>query len=185
VKHREDSIPGGQAVTSSADEPASNGFVPPPYGGTATSWQRWAEELSISPTLGLRCLAIDETSATIELQRSPWPLHPRGEVHGGLVAAICDHCVAIVSVRSLPAGRLPATTMLVTEYHQPAYPPLTFHARIKHRGATILFAEVVVTNRDDVQCAAATATLATSDGLARLLNSATTARDETRTDGGS
>jgi uncharacterized protein (TIGR00369 family) len=185
VKHREESIPGGHAVTSTADEPAGNGFVPPPYGGTSTNWRRWAEELSISPVLGLRCLAIDETSATIELQRSPWPLHPRGEVHGGLVAAICDHCIAVVSVRSGPAGRLPATTMLVTEYHRPAYPPLTFHARIKHRGATILFAEVVVTNRDGVQCAAATATLATSDGLARLLNLPTAALEQPRTDRGS
>jgi uncharacterized protein (TIGR00369 family) len=122
-------------------------WLVPPYGADSDKWAEWAEGMPVSRRMGLRCDKIEAGRATLVVEESIWPLNPNGAMHGGLVAAIADHCFGVVATTVLDEERMPATATLTADFLRPALPPLTFEASIDRVGRTMAFVTVEVINR--------------------------------------
>lgn len=122
-------------------------WLVPPYGADSDKWAEWAEAMPVSRRMGLRCAKIEAGRATLVVEESVWPLNPNGAVHGGLVAAIADHCFGIVAMTVLDELNVPATATLTSDFLRPALPPLTFEASVDRVGRTMAFVTVDVINR--------------------------------------
>lgn len=126
-------------------------FVPP-IGGSAADRLQWANALPPCVHLGLVCTALEPGHAVLALETSTWPLNPNGAIHGGLVLGLADQALGLAVISALQPGLLPATATLQSEFHRPAFPPLTLEARITRHGRTIVFAEVDVRAADGRTC---------------------------------
>jgi uncharacterized protein (TIGR00369 family) len=115
-----------------------------PYGAEPAAWIEWADSLTGSRAVGLRCRTIGPGEATLVLEESPLALNPNGAVHGGLVAYVVDQVMGIVVTSALPTGQIAVTSTLSMEYHLPAILPLVFHGRAARVGRAVAFVDVDV-----------------------------------------
>lgn len=144
-------------------------LVPAPHGGSPDEWKAWAENLSVSIAMGLRCDEIGPGHAVIRFESDAWPLNPNGAVHGGLVAAWADHCLGIASATVAREGTTAATAAMTVQYVRPAIPPLLFTAQVQRSGRTLAFITVEVTDRDGRLATIVNGTMSV-DGSSRFLS---------------
>jgi uncharacterized protein (TIGR00369 family) len=138
--------------------------TPPAPDAPADDWSLWADSLGNSRQLGLECAEISPGRAVMRMAASPWPVNPNGSLHGGLVLAAADQCLGVAAVTAMDPGLLPATATLNAEFHRPAFAPLTFAARVRRRGRSLMFVEADVTDEAGRLCVHCTATMAMGDG---------------------
>jgi uncharacterized protein (TIGR00369 family) len=118
--------------------------------------------------MGLRCTEIEPGRAQFAVADSVWPLNPAGAVHGGLVAALADQALGMVTMTVVGEGQKPATASMTVEYQRPARAPLTLEAEVSKAGRTLVFVSVLVRDRDGKVCTKATGT-SVVDGTSRRM----------------
>lgn len=155
--------------STSAEADAADSWLPPPFSEREIErWLAWSNTLAVSRAIGIKCTSAENGRAWFSMERSPWPLNPNGAAHGGLVAAIADHCVGMVIHTTLLEGDWPATASLTVDYHRPCRFPLTARAWVARAGAAISFVEVEIVGPDHRRCAKATATMHVRRGSRRI-----------------
>jgi uncharacterized protein (TIGR00369 family) len=128
---------------------------------SSEDWRSWADGLPMSRWCGLRCLDIGHGRYECVMDESPLALNPNGGVNGGATAAVADHCMGVVAMTVLSPTAVGLTAALTAEYHRPAYPPLTFKARVTSHGSTLLFVQVDVEDRQGRLCVRGQGTMVT------------------------
>jgi uncharacterized protein (TIGR00369 family) len=139
-----------------------------PYGGTPEQWREYSDALPASHAMGLRCTEIVPGRASFAVDDSVWALNPAGAVHGGLVAAIADQCLGMVTMTVVGDGQKPATATMTVEYQRPAIAPLTVEAEVTKAGRTLAFVTVLVREARGEVCTKVTGT-SVVDGTSRRL----------------
>lgn len=119
-----------------------------PAGEPHKTWQEWVEALPVAQACGFRIASIEPGGCTVVMDSYEWPLNPSGGVHGGLVLAWADLCLGVAVKPVSPAGALPATIALSSQFLRPAVPPLTLVTSIERLGRYVAFGTVEVRDRD-------------------------------------
>ena len=132
----------------------------PAHEDSDESWVEWANEYPTLRAVNLRCVEITLASAICVLDDVPFPLNPNGAVNGGMVALAADQVMGIMAARAAPTGSFPVTAVLNLQFHSPAQPPVTLHARTLPGGRFVTTVEVVAERADGVRCATAIGTMA-------------------------
>ena len=122
-------------------------------------WVAWANLTPQLRGLGISCTAVGEGSAEFSIPTVPYVANPNGSVNGGMVAAIADQAMGVLSTMNSPAGYLCATASLHIQFHRPAHAPLAMTATLLPGGNRVKFVEVVVTDVDGNRCATAQGTM--------------------------
>jgi uncharacterized protein (TIGR00369 family) len=121
---------------------------------------RWANQLPSFAEIGLRCEEVGPGHTLARLDGSLFTPNPNGAVNGGLVLSAADQCMGLVALTRLDAGALPVTATVSAEFLRPAFPALTFRARVSQRGRNLVFVTVEVEDgqgRPCVRCSGAMA----------------------------
>lgn len=147
-------------------------FIPAPVDGDERAWRTWAEQLPASIAMGLRCLAVSPTHATVLMDNNGVGPESAGEVPHGEVVAWADHCFGLVATASVRPGASPATASLSAQFLAPAIAPLTFHATVQKSGRTLAFINVDVRDASDRLVSIVRGTMSV-DGTSRFLPPAT------------
>lgn len=124
------------------------------------TWLAWANEWATLRASNLACTRISAASADFVLEETSFPLNPNGAVNGGMVSLAVDQVMGVLAIRTASTGTHPVTAVLQVHFHRPAYPPLTFGARLIPGGRNIRTVEVVVHDRDGRHCVTGTGTMA-------------------------
>lgn len=130
----------------------------PPVSEANADWLAWANGLPLFRALGMVCLSLDEASGDFLVPETPMVPNPNGSVNGGLVVTLADQVMGILAVRS-SSGRLPATAALHSQFHRPAFAPLTLRGCVLGGGRRIRYIEVVTFARDGKRCATSQGTM--------------------------
>lgn len=125
----------------------------------AAAWVAWANQTPQLRGLGITCTAVGEGSAQFSVPSVPYVANPNGSVNGGMVAAIADQAMGVLSTMNSPAGYLCATASLHIQFHRPAHAPLAMTATLLPGGRRVKFVEVVFTDVDGNHCATAQGTM--------------------------
>jgi limonene-1,2-epoxide hydrolase len=141
--------------------------APPLKSDSAAAWTQWIDSLPATQAMGLRCQSVDQGRLMMTMEKSVWPLNPNGALHGGLVVAAADHVMGVAATTMLDAGRVTATASLTTEFHLPAFPPVTFEAQVVRNGRTLAFVDLSCFEADGRRCGAATGVWSISDKTTR------------------
>lgn len=143
-------------------------MVAPPtneQGGPA--WTDWADTLPASRAMGLRCRSMEPGHVTMTMDESVWPLNPNGALHGGLVVAAADHCMGVATMTMQEPGTFTATASLTTDFHLPAFPPVTLEATVTRNGRTLAFVELAVMDASGRRCGGANGVWAVNGSTAQ------------------
>lgn len=124
-----------------------------------TEWVAWANQTPQLLGLGITCTAVGEGSAQFSIPAVPYVANPNGSVNGGMVAAIADQAMGVLSTMNSPAGYLCATASLHIQFHRPAHAPLAMTATLLPGGRRVKFVEVVFRDADGNHCATAQGTM--------------------------
>ena len=122
-------------------------------------WVAWANETPQLRGLGISCTDASPAGAEFAVAEVPYAPNPNGSVNGGMLAAIADQCMGVLSAMACPPGYLAATSSLHIQFHKPARSPLGFSARLLPSGNRVKFIEVVITDRDGNHCSTAQGTM--------------------------
>ena len=120
----------------------------------------WANALPAARDLHVVCHSADRSQAKFTVDRSPLAANPNGAVHGGVVSAIADQCLGVVSVINAPPDMMSVTASLHGQFLRPALPPLSVPARLMSAGRRLIFVEADVADRQGRRCAVFQATMA-------------------------
>jgi uncharacterized protein (TIGR00369 family) len=134
-------------------------YLPPTAGGPPGAIARWMENLPMSRHLKITCQALDRAGGTFTVPEAPLTVNPNGAVHGGLVAAIADHCLGAVAVMNSPRDGLAVTASLHGQFHRPAMPALTVQARLISAGRSLIYVECAIFDRKGSRAATFQATM--------------------------
>lgn len=124
------------------------------------SWLSWTNDYPTVTEAGLRCVALEAGRGRFLFEGESFPLNPNGAVNGGMVALAADQVMGVVALRAAPTGAVPVTAALHTQFHSPAYPPLTFEGALLAGGRIVQAVEVIVRDAAGRRCATATGTMA-------------------------
>lgn len=167
--HPDGHADGSPLSAETAREPGPTAhFTPAPVDGDGRAWQSWAEKLPVSRAIGLRCLALSPTHATVLMETDRHSPEPSGPVAHAVVAAWADHCFGLVATAAVRPGASPATAMLSSQFLARATAPLTFHATVEKSGRTLVFVNVDVRDAGDELVAIVKGTMSV-DGTSRFL----------------
>lgn len=134
----------------------------PPTGPELTDWLTWASSLPLCRSLGIVCIELDVNRGVFTVADTPLTPNPNGSVNGGIVAAIADQAMGVMAVRGAPVGHLPATAALHSQFHSPAWAPLTVRAEVLGGGRRVRFVEVAVFDKDGNRCVTSHGTMVVS-----------------------
>lgn len=123
-------------------------------------WCAWANTYPSVVAADITCAEVTSATATFVMEAASFPANPNGAVNGGAVSLAADQVMGVLAVRSAPAGCIPVTVVLNTQFHLPAMAPLIFHGVAIPGGRSVQTIEVVVTSADGRRCATATGTMA-------------------------
>jgi acyl-coenzyme A thioesterase PaaI-like protein len=128
-----------------------------PPAGEPDGWRAWANELTVSRHLGLRCTELGEGRVSFRIEEPPLR-NSRGWVHGALLLGAFDQCAGITLMWSL-GGKLRASTAnLSARFLRPALAPVTLEGFLVKQGRTVNFVEVHAAGADGRPCARADVT---------------------------
>ncbi len=129
-------------------------------------------ELPNSPAIelmGVRLERFENGGAEVSFRPCAYHVNFVGAVHGGVISAVLDSCIGYAVNTTLKPNEAFVTTQLGIQYVrgiQPGTAAFTAKARLRHRGARVVFAEAVLTNDQDVVHALATATCSITERIA-------------------
>ncbi|MEV6985385.1 PaaI family thioesterase [Sphaerisporangium sp. NPDC051017] len=135
-------------------------WVPPLADAPERELVEWANALPMTGGLNIVCRSLSLAEGVFTVPFGPLVANPNGAVHGGIVSAIADQCLGVVSVVNAPRDRLSVTASLHGQFHRPAIPELTIRARLISAGRTLIFVECVVEDARGRRCATFEATMA-------------------------
>ena len=124
-----------------------------------TAWIDWANLTPQLRGLGISCTAIGEGTAEFTIQAVPYVANPNGSVNGGMLAALADQAMGVLSTLNSPPGYLCATASLHIQFHRPARSPLGMSATLLPGGKRVKFVEVILSDCDGNHCATAQGTM--------------------------
>jgi uncharacterized protein (TIGR00369 family) len=139
---------------------ADIGYLPPPRGAPEQHFVDWANGLPIMGDLNLVCTALTPDGGTFTVEDGPLSRNPNGAVHGGLVSAIADQCLGVVSTVNAPRERMSVTATLHGQFHRPAMPPLTIRATCIAAGRRLIFVECEIHDARGKRCSTFQGTMA-------------------------
>src|SRR5689334_2235774 len=87
-------------------------WSPPPVGSSEPELVNWANGLPIAADLNLVCRALSPAEGIFTVAKGPLSANPNGAVHGGMVSAIADQCLGVISVVNAPRERMSVTASL-------------------------------------------------------------------------
>lgn len=145
-----------QDVEASGDDFSYN---PPPAGAAEQEFVNWANALPMSRELKIVCTSLVPEAGTFTVDEVPLRANPNGAVHGGLVAAIADQCLGVVSVVNAPREHMSVTASLHGQFHRPAIPPLTIRVRRVSVGRRLIFVECEIEDDWGTRCGTFQATM--------------------------
>jgi uncharacterized protein (TIGR00369 family) len=134
-------------------------YMPPGPDATDQELVDWANALPLARQLHIVCVALNRSEATFRVDETLLPPNPNGAIHGGVVSAIADQCLGVVSVINAPRDLMSVTASLHGQYHRPAVPPLIFRSRLISAGRRLIFVEVEVEDALGRRCATFQATM--------------------------
>jgi uncharacterized protein (TIGR00369 family) len=143
-------------------------YVPAPEGAAEDDLTAWIDDLPMSGGLGIVCRSLNTEAGVFTVARAPVVANPNGAVHGGMVAALADHCMGAVAMLNSPRDRLAVTAALHGQYHRPALPELTVRVRLLSAGRTLVFVECDVEGAHGRRCSTFQATMAVGGGALPL-----------------
>ena len=124
-----------------------------------SDWVAWANLTPQLRGLGITCTSLGEGSAEFTIEAVPYVANPNGSVNGGMLAAVADQAMGVLSTLNSPDGYLCATASLHIQFHRPARSPLGMSAKLLPGGRRVKFVEVVLTDVDGNHCATAQGTM--------------------------
>lgn len=139
-------------------------WVPPDPDAALADWLVWADNLPLCHGLGMVCTELDVEHGVFTVAQAPLSPNPNGSVNGGLVAALTDQAMGVMAVRGAMPGYFPATAALQTQFHSPAFAPLTLRALVVGGGRRVRFVEVLVSDRDGKRCVTSHGTMVIGRG---------------------
>jgi uncharacterized protein (TIGR00369 family) len=105
--------------------------------------------------LGVKIVAVEPGCMRAELDVREELLTPFGNMHGGVMAALCDHVLGCVCYPHMKRGQWAATTEFKLNYLAPvAKGTLTAVARIVSMTRTTAVVQIEVTNEGRTACVA-------------------------------
>jgi uncharacterized protein (TIGR00369 family) len=134
--------------------------APPPAGAPEQDFIDWANALPIAALLNTSCLSARPAEATFAIAEAPLAANPNGAVNGGVVGAIADLCLGVVSMMNAPRDLLSVTATLQGQYHRPAIPGLLVRSRLVTAGRRLIFVECDIEDFRGRRCASFQATMA-------------------------
>jgi uncharacterized protein (TIGR00369 family) len=143
-------------VTARGEEFSYN---PPPPGAAEEDFVDWANALPMSRELKIVCTSLTPELGTFTVDEVPLRPNPNGAVHGGLVAAIADQCLGVVSVANAPREDMSVTASLHGQFHRPAVPPLAVRVRRITAGRRLIFVECEIDDARGARCGTFQATM--------------------------
>jgi uncharacterized protein (TIGR00369 family) len=108
---------------------------------------------------GLRAVEAAEEEATVVLPCSKWLSTSAGTIQGGFTAMLAESAMTSAAFSTAAPDTAVAPLDFKVNYLRPVFPDdndLTAHARILHRGRTLVIAAVEITNAEGKQVALAT-----------------------------
>jgi uncharacterized protein (TIGR00369 family) len=127
-------------------------YTPPPPGASEQDFVDWANALPIARDLRIVCTSLTPDVGTFTVEEGPLSPNPNGAVHGGLVSAIADQCLGVVSTVNAPRERMSVTGSLHGQFHRPAMPPLATRARRITAGRRLIFVECEIHDARGKRC---------------------------------
>lgn len=124
-----------------------------------SEWAAWANGTPQLRGLGITCTATREGAADFSVPAVPYAPNPNGSINGGMLAAIADQAMGVLSAMACPPGYLAATASLHIQFHRPARAPLAVSAQLLPGGNRVKFVEVVLRDADGNHCATAQGTM--------------------------
>lgn len=131
----------------------------PEPGAPAAEWVEWANGTAQLRGLAMECTAVAEGSAEFSVPTVDYVANPNGSVNGGMLAAIADNAMGVLTAMACPPGYLAATASLHIQYHRPAHAPLGVSAQLLPGGSRVKFVEVILRDRDGNHCATSQGTM--------------------------
>ena len=127
-------------------------YMPPPSGRPQHDFVDWANALPIARDLNLVCTSLTPDLGTFTVGTGPLSPNPNGAVHGGIVSAIADHCLGVMSTVNAPREHMSVTGSLHGQFHRPAMPPLAIRARCISAGRRLIFVECEIYDARSKRC---------------------------------
>lgn len=122
-------------------------------------WATWANGTAQLRGLGITCTTVGDGTAEFTVPTVPYTPNPNGSVNGGMLSAIADNAMGIITAMSCPPGYLAATASLHIQFHRPAHAPLGLRAQLLPGGSRVKFVEVAIRDRAGAHCATAQGTM--------------------------
>ena len=147
---------------SDSDAAAPEGtfsYHPPPPGAPEKDFVDWANALPIARDLKIVCTSLTPDGGTFTVDEGPLSPNPNGAVHGGLISAIADQCLGVVSTVNAPPEQMSVTGSLHGQFHRPAMPPLAIRARRISAGRRLIFVECEIRDARGKRCSSFQATM--------------------------
>ncbi len=126
---------------------------------SSTKWIAWANGTGQLRGLGIRCTEVGEGSAEFSVASVPYIPNPNGSVNGGMLAAIADNAMGVLTAMACPPEYLAATASLHIQFHKPARAPLDVSARMLPSGSRVKYVEVRISDDQGNHCATAQGTM--------------------------
>lgn len=105
--------------------------------------------------LGLRIVAVESGTMRAELEVRDELLTPFGNMHGGVIAAVCDHVLGCVCYPHMQPGQWAATTEFKLNYLAPvSQGTLVAEAHIASMTRSTAVVQIEVTNEGRTVCVA-------------------------------
>jgi uncharacterized protein (TIGR00369 family) len=139
--------------------PAEVQWSPPPANAPEDDLVAWANALPMSGDLNIRCRSLILEEGLFTVSEAPLTPNPNGAVNGGLLSAIADQCLGVVSVVNAPRNLMSVTGSLHGQFHRPAFAPLEIRARLINAGSRLIFVELQVDDCRGRRCATFQATM--------------------------
>jgi uncharacterized protein (TIGR00369 family) len=134
-------------------------WEPPAHGAPESDLIAWANGLPMTHGLNIVCTALQPARAEFVVNEVPLVPNPNGAIHGGVVAAIADQCLGVVSVINAPCDQMSVTGSLHGQFHRPAMPPLRIRCSLISAGRRLIFVQLEVDEAQGRRCATFQATM--------------------------
>ncbi|GAA0609092.1 hypothetical protein GCM10009547_08930 [Sporichthya brevicatena] len=125
----------------------------------SAEWAEWANGTPQLRGLGIECTAAADGTAEFTVSSVPYVPNPNGSVNGGMLSAIADQVMGVLTAMACPPGYLAATASLHIQFHRPAHAPLDVRGALLPGGSRVKFVEVVIRDRTGEHCATAQGTM--------------------------
>lgn len=122
-------------------------------------WTEWANGTGQLRGLGIVCTSMGEGRAEFSVPSVPYVPNPNGSVNGGMLAAIADNAMGVLTAKASPPGYLAATASLHIQFHRPARAPLGVTARLLPGGKRVRFVEIEIRDAEGNHCATSHGTM--------------------------